>query len=354
MLFVNDTPFSIEIFEWAASGRSLATTPIEDDKVVVFKKVLKEVLAGDDNNGSNDDDDDDDENDNKEDEDDEDDGMYLDFGTEEVVYKLSDLSLLDFFNFYKKVMELAMGIHKTQKIRMDVNVSDIKRELDNMFHMLMIWIHHENHENMGSMEPQFIHEKNKAPSQRFVFTMYYIVKEIEDNFKILQDSMQDQMNVENIKEMDYMIPEVQSREATLHDNIIISFDLNDFVMETCDYIKDTVVTDNHTILAIDSFDQNFAKPVSKSEVWRRLYPSYFDKAEKTFKAFWKAHKNESIIYFLIDYLRWDITKGLTKLPFYKIYVKDNQRLDNLAIIVDMREFKRREKEFYKEEDEENA
>ena len=322
MLLVNNVPFSIEIFEWVENYRGLAQREIDDDRVVVFKELLpKEYLQGKD---------------------------------EESVH-YSKLKLVDFFVVYRKVMDLSIGVLDEVSLSLEVSVDDIREELDKMFHVLMIWIHHDEHgDHLGSMEPEYVNEKTQGPNQNFVFVMYHIVNEIESRFVKLQDILSGGELLSELGEVEYNIPKLEEMQKFIHDKIILTFDLNDFVMETCDAIKDETMTDNHKILAIHAFDKKFDKDIPKFEAWRRLYPNYFDKLDVNYETFWEAKQFDCIRYFLNDYLRWDISNefNIVKVPFFKnIYLKDCKLVANAAIFVCMKEFEKREKKFYKEDDE---
>lgn len=329
MILVKGIPFNIDIYNWVDDGRSKAVRfskkAIKDD-CIVFKYLLDHVYE-------------------KEKKDDQEQEMLLDFGNQKTYRKYSDLSLFMFMEFMNILLEVATGISKEFKISLEYSVDDIEKEVDVIEHVIMTWIHFEGwtEDQFGPIDRQFVDEKSSWPNQTFAFYMYYYVKEIRARIEKLK-----KIDLTQLEEMQYNIPTVEKTKKFLKDMIIIKFDLNDFIIETMDMIKDSTMTDNHAMIAIHMYDKLFTKKIPKCESWRRMYARYFDKDSDNFESFWKAHMNHCIVYLLRDYINW--TLEVEYIEFYNIYTTKDYKyhLNDLSILVSIEEFEKRKKTFFKD------
>lgn len=199
----------------------------------------------------------------KEKKDDQEQEMLLDFGNQKTYRKYSDLSLFMFMEFMNILLEVATGISKEFKISLEYSVDDIEKEVDVIEHVIMTWIHFEGwtEDQFGPIDRQFVDEKSSWPNQTFAFYMYYYVKEIRARIEKLK-----KIDLTQLEEMQYNIPTVEKTKKFLKDMIIIKFDLNDFIIETMDMIKDSTMTDNHAMIAIHMYDKLFTKKFQNVKV----------------------------------------------------------------------------------------
>jgi hypothetical protein len=116
-------------------------------------------------------------------------------------------------------------------------------------------------------------------------------------------------------------------------------DLDEFILYTIQYMQFKTITPHHNKLAQlvrwkafgDSVGEDLLPP---QEIWRLLYPNFFDGVEDYFDKFFDKFTNECILYFLVDYLSYDYNIKLV--PVYNIYTADDGKTfsPNVANLVD--------------------
>lgn len=246
----------------------------------------------------------------------------------------------------EELFMMATGISKNP-VDPSVSKKELKKEIDTVKYHILYFIFHEQHDldKIGSIDDRLINRKNLTPSFMFTFIFYYKLKFIESKLTVMNTFMNNK-EVKNMRKIKINQQEYTKKENFIRDEIILHNSLVDFTIDTMCAVMDDTMKEEHKIIAIVMVDKKFHVKIPETEVWQRLYGSYFDKCRDYFKEFFNVFRNFCIEYMVKSYLHTNFSLEL--IPFYHVYTGDNCETytDDLTVIFDTKWYKMLEKQVY--------
>lgn len=348
MIVVNDIPFSTDVWEWYNIKRkkfNLETT--KEHKIYIFKPIIRKILKGSDKMYN-------DEKDN--DADSEYDFSEDDNGDEVIVDKYFELSPAHFWYFLNELMMVFSDISTTFKLDPKYTLNQVKQELLCVEDVLVYWAITKNHEEsvFEGMDVLYVSSEN-GMNMRYQVKSCFIMGIINDGFKLLEKTMI-QLEKKEMMLMDYKtdtyedINDIQKYIIQVIKNGYAG-DLDEFILECILNIQTRTMTIQHENLALikgyELFQNTeFNKKVPPQEIWRRLFPNYFDGIEDVFQLFFKNMKGECVMFLFNDYLQENF--GIKRIPIYNCYTNDNGNsfTYNVLKLLEKQKIRTRIKELY--------
>lgn len=210
---------------------------------------------------------------------------------------------------------------------------------------LLYWCLTESHTDpqaFKDLPASLLNKETKATNRSYHLRCYYIYQEVRERFISLDKSMDFRLAISSSeREGSARWIRHQATIEGVKQRIRNAYrgDLDGFVIEVMTAIQDNTMTKNHEKLAqairfdklkLADFRTNTMAP---AETWRYLYPTYFDKVQDYFEAFYQAFMADCVMYYLDDYLDTDL--GIVYIPVYGIFYSrelDRTESDILKLI----------------------
>lgn len=232
-----------------------------------------------------------------------------------------------FWEFLWALMTHASGLDEVLTPP-SVSVEQLEEELQVIKSIGIWWALAEGLEetDLGNFDHVHVDKLRGRLDHTYRYKFYYIWKIIElalnKTKKMLTTMENGQVSaMEQVRDVGTDIFQDLIREKAMGD-------LDEFIMYTIQHIQFTTLTSSHEKIALlerylKFKKDNFEEKLPPSEIWRFLFPNYFDDLEDYYDKFYKRFKNECVLYFLNDYISEDY--GVVKIPFYNLYTNDNGR-----------------------------
>ena len=257
-------------------------------------------------------------------------------------FKKTDYQQLDageMWFIFNKLYMLMNDILKEEDgppLPISVSLETLKNELKLVENMMIYWsiVTNVTEERLGALDRDFWSSNRDSTNMRFCIYVYCMMNTMWASYERLKkitsgidiDSIEIGNGYYDCNEFKY--------DETKNDEFMryvirecCAGDFDDFIISVKDMIANSVIGEYHIMLAkikgyellgMDKFDD-----MPKSEAWRRLYTTYFDREEDNFSLFYQTYTKQCYEFMLLSFLSIDNCGGVKYIPVYKIYSNDN-------------------------------
>jgi hypothetical protein len=302
MFVVDEVVFSIECFEWFTDRRENVVIP--DETIDVFRPLLpKEYREG-----------------------------------LKKKNKYMELNAGEFWDLFKEVFMLLSDVHKSYKLPRKVTILQLRIELLKLEKLIIFWAlstEHEEH-TLGKLDKDFIGVKG-CLNNVFCTHSYYTflacqwsVDRLEGviNGRDFHDMGEHEKGVNGlfimtVNRVNEYYGDVGEENRFMKDLVRIGYggDFDEFIISVKESIANQTMGPYHQKLALvlgyELMGIADFTTVSHTEVWRRLFSTYFDLEEDNFVLFYNTYTHQCIFYVLLDFL--SIDKNDAKIDYIPVY-----------------------------------
>lgn len=303
MFVVDDVVFSMECFEWFSERHGEIVIP--DETIDIFRPLLpKEYREG-----------------------------------IKKKTKYMELNAGEFWTLFNEVFMLLSDVHKTYKLPRTVSVLHLRTELAKIEKLIVFWALATGHEegSFGTLDKDFIGSDGNCLNNVFCTHSYYMFMachwDVDRLERVLNDRDISKMNEfernENgvpimtvIRSNEYYGDESEQNRF-MKDLVRIGYggDFDEFIISVKESIANETMGPYHQKLALvlgyELMGIADFTPVAPTEVWRRLFSTYFDQEEDNFTLFYNTYPHQCIFYVLLDFL--SIDKDDAKIDYLPVY-----------------------------------
>lgn len=262
----------------------------------------------------------------------------------EIPLMLCELNASQFHRFVWYVVGLCHGMYKELAVESKYRYCEIEKELQAMERQALWWIYHEGltPKQLYELDDRYLCRDRKALNTNFAYEMFYCFSFLWRSFK--------GMSGRNEVSTFLHVPKSECDMEKEKDFLVVAIEkLNELIEFVLDVIehhqRNSAVHEMEMIARIRSPDISFTKPLVPSEIWRRLYPTYFDGDIENFKKqFFLKHEDQCVRYFLYSYLQWDM--GIELIPFYILYTDGTHVSSRSLAFFDRKKYLQLERKIY--------
>jgi hypothetical protein len=255
------------------------------------------------------------------------------------------LTLPQFWDIFADVFMMCTGIFE-KGVSPKVTMGEIQREFRNVVDVATWWAVVEGVDE--EMFSDFDYKEVDIPRGRvnptLRYKIYYMCLTIEEAVKNLQKTLET-LNMSEIKLIGLFSATSRKDEMEAIIREKSKGDLDEFILYAIQAYQFKTMGPNHNKLAqllryLAFNEKDFDKMLPPCEVWRLLFPNYFDGVEDYFNRFYHKFTNECILYFLTDYLAKDY--NIQEIPIYRLFTRDGGLTNTPAVdvLVDVDEIQR--------------
>lgn len=319
MLIVDDVVFSLEVWEWYHDRKNDIIFE-NNTQIKVFRPWMKEIF----NTGDE----------------------YID------VY--GELSGYDFYEFLHEIFMLFTDIQTTPMDK-KYSTNDIYNELVAIEALVVYWALTEGHkkEDFGiDMVDDLLNSDTMAFSRKFHVESCYKMKAIWEGYNNLVTILKGRQ-VSSMPDIDIfkLQDNIEDDDLDAFMKVVIrescGGDFDEFIISVMERMKFITMKEYHEKLSlIKGYElfglEDFETKLPYTEIWRRLFPYYFDKIEDVYKLFYEKYIGWCILMIYNSYLSLDDTV-ISYIPIYKLYGKGNleEVSTNIRFFVDPDMIKKR-------------
>lgn len=244
-----------------------------------------------------------------------------------------DLDLNQFWQVFSDIFQVCIGIY-IKGVPTKFTVDQIVGELTRVVEVAAKWCIMEGFTKLefGDHDHEEIDIPAGRVSQMLRYKVYYMAKDITESATRFKKTMREEMVNHEISDMHLMTPLNTALTERDHLEFMEKLirekskgDLDEFVLYTIQSLQFSYMNSNHNKLAqlirFKAFgEKDFSSKLPPCEIWRLLFPNYFDGIEDYFNRFFGRFTNECMMYFFRDYLAKDY--GIVEIPMYKLFTND--------------------------------
>lgn len=258
------------------------------------------------------------------------------------------LNFEQFWEIYTDVFMICTGIFTEGVVSTNFTLKEIKKEISTIIDVASRWAVMEGFTkfHFGDYDHAEIDNEKGRLRQGTRYKIYYMALVIQEAVEGLEKLLRGK-EIRDLKMIDNYNC-LAANQAEVMEEIIrdkSKGDLDEFVLYTIQALQFNTMGPHHNKLAqlvrFTAFNEKeFDKLLPPCEIWRLLFPNYFDGVEDYFNRFYNKFTSECIAYFMVDYLATDY--GIKKIPIYKLFTNDDCEscTAEIKFLIDMDKVKR--------------
>lgn len=295
MLVVDNIVFSMDVWDWYHIRKNNLTFE-NNTKIKAFRPFMKKKY----NSGD----------------------LYID--------TYGELTGWDFHEFLHEIFMLFSDIHSVP-VEQHITTDEMFIELTSIENLIIFWAMTEGHEmkDFGNgMRNELLNKNTMSFNRKFHVESCYKMKAIWQEYKGIVKLL-DGKETKSLEEVDIFLLDDRKTDKDMDSfmKIIIKQscgqDFDEFIIAVMERIKFMTMKENHEKLAmIKGYEifgiEDFETKLAYTEIWRRLFPTYFDEIEDVFGLFYEKFMGQCVMYLYHDYLGCS-NESIRYIPIYKLY-----------------------------------
>jgi hypothetical protein len=255
-----------------------------------------------------------------------------------------DLNAGEMWALFYNIFLLMSDINKdTPPLSRLVTTTELKTQLLVVEKVMVYWSFATGLDEsvLVGLEREFVGADKDATNMRFCFYVYCMMNAIWDRYErlvnILYGREVPELNSERIDPTNgdrittkytnnEYADDVEAGDSFMRDVVrhCCAGDFDDFIISVKETIYDKSLGPYHIELAkYSGYEKmgmsNFKEEITKSEVWRRLFTSYFDMEEVNFNLFYQTFTYHCLYFLMMSFLSLNDCGGISYIPIYKLY-----------------------------------